>query len=76
MQGHQVGGGARKARLCDDPNKPTTTTNFRKSEGRYASALVAVVRCDDVFVGVRPGVWHSDHCGAAVDHQLHAVDIA
>src|ERR1700691_6556474 len=67
---------AETARLFDDPNNRTTTTDYRKSEGRYSSALVAAVRCDDVFVGVHPGVSHSDHCGAAVDNQLHAIDIA
>jgi hypothetical protein len=32
---------AETARLFDDPNNRTTTTDYRKSEGRYSSALVA-----------------------------------
>src|ERR1700677_631468 len=67
---------AKTARLFDDPNNRTTTTDYRKSEGRYSSALVAAVRCDDVFVGVHPGVSHSDHCRGLVDHLFLEIDIA
>jgi hypothetical protein len=45
---------AETARLFDDPNNRTTTTDYRKSEGRYFSALAAAVRCDDVLSAYVP----------------------
>jgi hypothetical protein len=46
-----------KARLCDDPNKRTTKTDFRKPEARYSSALMAAVRARR-FVGMPAVVAH------------------